>query len=69
VKEVQGMPAIAPLEDLAAAQAALEELRHRQPQAYAEFVELFRQHRHIGYKNLSRLMMGEATPEKLKSAQ
>jgi hypothetical protein len=32
-------------------------------------VELFRQHRHIGYKNLSRLMMGEATPEKLKGSE
>jgi hypothetical protein len=32
-------------------------------------VELFRRHRHIGYRNLSRLMMGEATPEKLKAGQ
>jgi hypothetical protein len=69
LKEVQDMPAIAPLEELAAAQAALAELRQRQPQAYAEFVELFRLHRHIGYKNLSRLMMGEATPEKLKGGE
>lgn len=63
------MPAIASLEDLVAAQAALAELRRRQPEAYGQFVELFRLHRHIGYKNLSRLMLGEATPEKLKGAE
>jgi len=63
------MPAIASLEDLTAAQAALAELRQRQPEAYAQFVELFRLHRHIGYKNLSRLMLGEAPPEKLKGAE
>jgi hypothetical protein len=63
------MPAIASLEDLAAAQSALAELRGRHPEAYADFVELFRRHRPIGYRNLSRLLMGEATPEKLKGAE
>jgi hypothetical protein len=63
------MPAIASLEELVSAQAALAELERRQPQAYADFVELFRRHRHIGYKNLARLMMGEATPEKLKGSE
>jgi len=63
------MPAIASLEELAAAGAALAELRQRYPEAYADFVELFRRHRHIGYKNISRLMMGEATPEKLKGTE
>ena len=63
------MPAIASLEDLAAAQAALADLERRHPEAFADFVELFRRHRHIGYKNLSRLMMGEATPEKLKGGE
>jgi hypothetical protein len=63
------MPAIASLEDLAAAQAALADLERRHPEAFAAFVELFRRHRHIGYKNLSRLMMHEATPEKLKGGE
>ena len=63
------MPAIASLEELAAAQAALDALRQRHPEAYEDFAALFRQHRHIGYKNISRLMMGEATPEKLKGAE
>ena len=60
------MPAIASLEELAAVQAALDELRQRHPEAYQDFVALFRRHRLIGYKNISRLMMGETTPEKLK---
>jgi len=62
------MPAIASLEELSAAQAQLAELRQRQPEAYADFVGLFRRLRHIGYKNLCLLLMGEATPEKLKGA-
>jgi hypothetical protein len=63
------MPAIASLEELAAAEAALAELKRRHPEVFADFVELFRRHRHIGYRNLSRLMMGEATPEKLKGGE
>jgi len=63
------MPAIASLEELVAAQAALEALRERHPEAYEDFAALFRRHRRIGYKNISRLMMGEATPEKLKGAE
>lgn len=63
------MPAIAALEDLSSAQAALAEMETRHPQAYAEFVELFRRHRRIGYKNIARLMMKEASPEKLKGLE
>jgi hypothetical protein len=63
------MPAIAALEDLSSAQAALAELEAKHPQAFAEFVELFRRHRRIGYKNIARLMMKEASPEKLKGLE
>jgi hypothetical protein len=63
------MPAIASLEELTAVQAALSELRERHPQAYEEFAALFRRHRRVGYKNISRLMMGETTPEELKEGK
>ena len=32
----------------------------------ADLVELFRRHRKVGYKNICKMMMGEATAEKLK---
>jgi hypothetical protein len=63
------MPAIASLEDLVAAQAALADLGRRHPEAFADFMELFRSYRRIGYRNLCRLMLGEATPEKLKGGE
>jgi hypothetical protein len=44
----------------------LRALEGRYPEAYGELVSLFRRHRSVGYKNIAKLMMGEATPEKLK---
>ena len=60
------MPAVASLEELKAVEADLKALEGAQPDAYRALVELFRRHRKVGYKNISKLMMGEATPEKLK---
>ena len=34
-----------------------------------DLVELFRKNRQIGYKNICKMMMGEATPEKLKGIE
>jgi len=62
------MPAIASLEELTAVQAALAKLEAAHPQAYAEAAELFRRFRGIGYRNIARLLLKEATPEKLKGA-
>jgi hypothetical protein len=53
------MPAIATLEELKAVEAALRTLKE-------EFPGFFRENRKIGYKNIIKLMIGEATPEKLK---
>jgi len=33
---------------------------------YEKFAQLFRENRKIGYKNIVKLLIGEATPEKLK---
>lgn len=60
------MAAIAGIEDLKAAQAALKKIEKKYPEAYAEVVQLFKDHRMIGYKNIARLAYG-STPEELKA--
>jgi hypothetical protein len=60
------MPAVASLEELQAAQDDLNQLKAAQPEAYTAFSSLFRKHRSIGYKNICKMLLGEATPEKLK---
>lgn len=60
------MPSIAPLEDLQHAENELEALKMKYPEAYDEFSEFFDQNRALGYKNLCRMLMGEATPAELK---
>jgi hypothetical protein len=60
------MAAVAPLEDLKAALESLETLKSRHPEAYAEIESILRTHRKVGYRNICRLLLGEATPEKLK---
>ena len=60
------MPAMASLENLQQAARELVSLEASHPEAYAELVRLFARNRHLGYKNICKLMMGEATAEKLK---
>ncbi|MCE1245208.1 MAG: hypothetical protein LWY06_01045 [Firmicutes bacterium] len=60
------MPATASLEELQAAYTDLTAIMDTHPEAYREFVSIFKKHRKIGYKNICKMMMGEATPEKLK---
>jgi hypothetical protein len=60
------MPAIATLEELKAVQAALFSLKEEHPVAYESFSMFFKNNRKIGYKNVIKMMTGEATPEKLK---
>lgn len=63
------MPAIASLEELKAIDIALRKLRDEYPEAYERFASFFRENRRIGYKNIIKLMIGEATPEKLKGIE
>ena len=63
------MPAVASLDDLNSVNEKLKSLLEKHPEAYNEFVELFRKNRKIGYKNICKMMMGEATPEKLKGIE
>ena len=60
------MPAIATLEELKAVDAALKKLKEEYPDAYEKFTQFFKDTRKIGYKNICKLLIGEATPEKLK---
>jgi hypothetical protein len=60
------MPAIASLEDLNAVSAALAALREKHPAAYADLASLVRRHRSVGYRNICKLLLEEATPEELK---
>jgi hypothetical protein len=55
------MPAIAPLEDLKAAQKNLLEAKNLE-----ELKAAFKKWRRIGWKNVCKLWLGERTPEELK---
>ena len=60
------MPAIATLEELKAIDQGLKKIKEAHPEAYEEIANFFRNNRKIGYKNIIKIMIGEATPEKLK---
>lgn len=55
------MPALASLEDLKAAQQDLVDAKDLD-----ELKTAFRKWRHIGWKNVCKLWLGERTPEQLK---
>jgi len=63
------MPALAPLDDLREVLGRLEKLKDQHPEAYEQFSMLLRAYRRVGYKNICKLLLGEATPEKLKGEQ
>jgi hypothetical protein len=60
------MAALASLDDLKEVLARLEELKATHADAYGAFSALLKKHRKVGYKNICKLLLGEATPEKLK---
>lgn len=60
------MPAAAELEELKAVDEELKKLNEEFSDAYARFVKFFKDNRRIGYKNIIKMMIGEATPEDLK---
>lgn len=60
------MPSIATLEELQAVHQDLESLKQINPEQYAEVAALVKKHRKVGYKNICKMLLGEATPEKLK---
>ena len=60
------MPSIASLEELQAVSGDLEALKAKHPEPYQEIAALLKKHRKVGYKNICKMLLGEATPEKLK---
>ncbi|MBN1686348.1 MAG: hypothetical protein JW852_06810 [Spirochaetales bacterium] len=60
------MPSIATLEELNAVLGDLELLKKKHPDSYDDLAALFRKHRKVGYKNICKMLLGEATPDKLK---
>jgi hypothetical protein len=60
------MPATATLEELKQVQNELEALKMKNPEIYDNFSDLFKKNRIIGYKNIVKMLIGEADPEKLK---
>ena len=60
---------MATLEELKAVEAKIEELRKRHPEALKAVAELLKRNRGVGYKNICKMVTGEATPEKLKRSE
>jgi hypothetical protein len=60
------MPAVASLEELREVDASVKSFQAVFPEASAALADLLRKYRRIGYKNIAKLLLGEATPEKLK---
>ena len=60
------MPSVASLEDLQAVRTDLDVLKTNHPESYVEVAALFKKHRKVGYKNICKMLLDEATPEKLK---
>jgi hypothetical protein len=63
------MSAIAPLEDFVRIANELESLEMKNPEIYRDFVALFKNNRKVGYKNICKLLMKEATPHELKRTE
>jgi hypothetical protein len=63
------MNAIASLEDLEKVQNELEALEMKNPEIYEDFVTLFKKNRGVGYKNIAKMLIGEADPRKLKGQE
>jgi hypothetical protein len=60
------MPTSVPLEDLKNFFEELESLKMKHPDAYQDFTKLIKDNRGIGYKNMCKIWIGDATPETLK---
>jgi hypothetical protein len=60
-ERLETMPAIAPIEDLKAAQKELLETSD-----INDLKKVFKKYRHIGWKNICKLWLEERTPEQLR---
>jgi len=65
-QEEGAMPAVASIEDLREVDARVKEFQAGYPEAYQALADMLKKYRRIGYKNIAKLLLNEATPEKLK---
>ena len=63
------MPAQAELKDLEAVQLQLELLKADNPEVYNKFKDIIKKNRQVGYKNICKLILEEASPKKLKGLE
>jgi len=63
------MPAAADLKDLEAVQLSLELLKGENEACFKKFQDLFKKYRQVGYKNICKMLLEEATPKKLKGLE
>ena len=63
------IPAVAAMEDLKRAAEMFAKLEEQFPEAYRALAEALRVNRSVGYRNLSKLLLKESTPEDLKSGK
>ncbi len=63
------MPAIAPIQDLKKAQDSINDLKKKYPSACNDFMQFLSAYRGVGYSNLCKMFIEEATPESLKYGQ
>jgi hypothetical protein len=66
IRREGSMPAVAPIEELREVDARVKEFQASFPEAYSALTALLKKYRKVGYKNIAKLLMNEATPEKLK---
>jgi hypothetical protein len=66
IRREDPMPAVAPIEELREVDALVKEFQAKFPEAYQALADLLKKYRRVGYKNIAKLLMNEATPEKLK---
>lgn len=60
------MAALASLEELREVDTKVRQFQSEFPEAYGAISEVLKKYRRIGYKNIIKLLLAEATPEKLK---
>jgi hypothetical protein len=60
------MPAVATIEQLTMVRDELAALKQKYPDAFQQIQGILRKHRVVGFKNISKLLLEETTPEKLK---
>lgn len=63
------MPAFASLEELKQVENKLKALKMKHGELYDDFAKLFKENRSAGYKNICKMLLGEATPEELKGVE